>query len=555
MKGIRFGIRQKIFLVLLLLILFFAGNSFVSFYYLNQNEEVTNHSNQVIQPSLLALKDFKILVSNSKEYTKSWVNVQMEDHADKWALRTLHRETFPKLNTDLSKLADKWESQAERDTLDAALKSFNDIIETQKSIMASLKSFDSYDDMMIRFDAESQAEDVASGCDKINLLIDYILEQQTAQNKISQDAILDTYDNLRFSNTTLGLIVIVISLVLTFFLSRSITRPIIKLREVIKRLSKGELPEDKLRKTNDEVGEMVAEMDILIDGLRKTSHFASDIGDGQLDANFTPLSNEDVLGNSLLSMRENLRNVAKEDERRNWANEGYARFSEILRNNDNLGLEDLSNRIVSELVKYLQVNQGWIYIVEKESEHDTKEFLELKGVYAYSKQKFVNQRIEMGEGLTGQCWQEGQMIYMNDVPDEYISISSGLGEANPTSILIMPLKVNDEIYGIMEIAAFKDIEKYEIDFIERVTENIASTISVTKINERTKHLLEESQMLTENMKTQEEEMRQNFEELQSTQEELSRREKEKEHELETVKAELSREIEELKKQVQPAVKK
>ncbi len=286
------------------------------------------------------------------------------------------------------------------------------------------------------------------------------------------------------------------------------------------KLGKGILPEDNERKFgNDEIGEMAVAVGQLVDGLKDTSYFAENIGNGKYDSDYEPLSEEDVLGNALINMRGNLRKVAEEDKKRNWSTEGLAMFGDILRkNNDNISL--LSDDIISNLVKYTKSNQGGIFVINREDDDDP--FLELTACYAWDKKKYLEQKIYEGEGLTGQAWLEGETIYMTEVPQDYVMITSGLGEANPNSVLIVPLKVNDETYGIIELASFNKFAEHEREFVEKIAENIASTISSVKINERTSKLLEESREMTEQMRSQEEEMRQNMEELQATQEEMER---------------------------------
>ncbi|MTI38024.1 PAS domain-containing protein, partial [Fulvivirga lutimaris] len=101
-------------------------------------------------------------------------------------------------------------------------------------------------------------------------------------------------------------------------------------------------------------------------------------------------------------------------------------------------------------------------------------------------------------------------------------ITSGLGDAPPSNLLLIPIQTEDSIEGVIELASFKQLEQYEIDFLKRACENIATTITSAKINVRTKLLYEESQQQTEEMRAQEEEMRQNMEELSATQEEMER---------------------------------
>jgi len=232
--------------------------------------------------------------------------------------------------------------------------------------------------------------------------------------------------------------------------------------------------------------------------------------------------NQGELGKSLIHMSENLRKVAYSERKRTWSTEGLAKFANILRmNNDDLDI--LSENIIINIVKYLNANQGGIYIINDDLKSPK---MELKSAYAYERKKFLENKFELGEGLVGQCWQEKEKIFLTEVPQNYINITSGLGTANPSCILLVPLIVSDEIYGIIELASFQVFDEHEIDFIEKLSSSIASTLNSVKVNIRTSTLLEETQQMSEELQSQEEELRQNAEEMQATQEEMERAQKE-----------------------------
>ncbi|MDW8205105.1 MAG: PAS domain S-box protein [Cytophagales bacterium] len=229
------------------------------------------------------------------------------------------------------------------------------------------------------------------------------------------------------------------------------------------------------------------------------------------------------LTRALLKMREEMQAIAAKEVQRQWASEGLAKFVDILR----LGTQDLDllyNSIISNLVKYVNANQGGLFIVNEEEAHEP--FIEMVACYAYDRRKFLQKRIEIGEGLIGQAYLEKEPIQYNALPKNYSVISSGLGAESPSSLLIVPLKVNEKVVGLIELAAFQPFKDFQVDFICKLGENIASTISNAQVTKRTQHLLRLSQQQTEQLRTAEEEMRQNMEELQATQEEMRRKEAE-----------------------------
>jgi GAF domain-containing protein len=225
-------------------------------------------------------------------------------------------------------------------------------------------------------------------------------------------------------------------------------------------------------------------------------------------------------------LKENLKKVEEAqvgEQKRNWASEGLAKISQILQ--DTKDKDQVYDKLIGGLITYLKANQGGIYVVE-EREQTQKNLLKLVSCYAYTRKKFIEQSYEAGQGLIGQAYLEKEYIYLTQVPADYVRITSGLGESTPRSILIMPLKVNDRVEGIIELASFTKFDDHQISFIEKVGENIASYIQNVRINEKTRLLLNESQQQAEILRAQEEEMRQNLEELAATQEEIHRKENE-----------------------------
>ena len=314
---------------------------------------------------------------------------------------------------------------------------------------------------------------------------------------------------------------------------RMIERPLNEMKNVVSSLSEGNVNvtyDEKFKKGDHELAQVMRLLSKLAASLKRIAAFADNVGKGNLHVEYTLLGENDILGNAMLNMRSNLLQAEaekeerqREDERRNWAAQGVAKFAELLRaNNDNI--EELCHSIIKNLVKYIGANQGAIFILNDDDAKKT--VLEMKACYAYERRKFANKTIEPGDGLVGTCYLEGESVYMTDLPKKYIRITSGLGKDTPRALLIVPLKVNGAIYGIIEIAAFKEFEPHVQEFVEKVSESIASTIGAVKVNIQTGKLLAKTKLQAEEMANQEEELRQNLEEMQSTQDEMRRRETE-----------------------------
>jgi GAF domain-containing protein len=308
----------------------------------------------------------------------------------------------------------------------------------------------------------------------------------------------------------------------------------------------------------DEIGSLTVHVNGILEQLKDATEFVGSIAQGKLDLDYKSLdsqyaSGKNKLADSLISMQEKLKEMNIADQQRNWANEGLTKFVDILRSsNDNI--TTLGDKIISNLVQYTGSNQGGLYILNDEDEHN--KFLELVSLFAFNTKKFEKQKVRLGEGILGQTFLEKETTLLTELPDDYIRITSGLGEANPRALLFVPLKVDKEVYGIVELASFDSYDEHEVQFVEKLAETIASTLASVKAAQKNKHLIEQFQQQTEEMRAQEEEMRQNMEELQATQEEMARKERDyisKIHDLEAQlekSSELTHQVERLKAEQQ-----
>lgn len=233
------------------------------------------------------------------------------------------------------------------------------------------------------------------------------------------------------------------------------------------------------------------------------------------------------MGNALLEMRERLKGIQDEqdlakieEEKQNWATEGVAFFGELLRKSNN-NLQEMSYEILKEITDYVNAQQGAIYIKDK-VKGEKKEILNLSAVFSGDRRKYNEKQLDIGEGIIGQTALENKKVVFTKVPESYKNIDSGMATFNPAMVLVLPLAVNGEVQGVLELSSVEKLEDHVIEFLEKLAESIASTISNVRVNETTKVLLENSQKMSEELRAQEEELRQNQEEMQATQEELNR---------------------------------
>jgi hypothetical protein len=404
-------------------------------------------------------------------------------------VRSLLETEMPEIHQQISDLSSRWD-QGDRETFENLYAFINDSLLTQISgFISSLYQTNAADSI---FTLPGLPLLLNSYRFTDTQLLD-LIQQFEREAGEAESFIRTTYQRADNGILVSGIIISLAAILIAIFLYYSIFNPIKKYRDTIASMGMGILPEAQLREGTDELGRIGSALNSLIRGLKDLTAFSKEMGKGNFKSDFKPLSEDDSLGNSLIQLRENLRTAAieeekrkREDERRNWSNQGIARFSEILREHSE-DPDKLASRLISELVKYLGAKVGGLFLIQA-GENEEKEIV-LVASYAYDRVKHMQKTIQVGEGLVGRCVQEGNTIFLTDIPEDYIKIKSGLGEDYPRCLLIAPLRLNEEIVGVIEIATLEVFEQFQIEFIERIGSSIASSISVAFSAElkKTKH--------------------------------------------------------------------
>jgi PAS domain S-box-containing protein len=316
-----------------------------------------------------------------------------------------------------------------------------------------------------------------------------------------------------------GLSVVAIATLLSMIFARSFTRPLYGMRNKLSMVAQGVLPESNEEHGSDEFGQMGDKVDELVRTLKGNADFAQRIGEGKYDVEFKPASSDDVLGMSLLNMRRNLIENERRDTERNWIVRGVAEISEILRMHDSI--DDLGEDVIKFILGKIGAIQGAFYVVN--DDNPKQKLIEMRASWAYNRKKYLKAKFKFAEGLVGQAAAEQDTVLRTEIPDDYVTITSGiLGDQRPRCVLIVPLITNEEVYGVLEFAGFKKFDQSQVNFVQELSLILARTIFNIKVNERTRRLLAESQEMSNELKEKQEVLRQNAEEMQATQEELKR---------------------------------
>jgi HAMP domain-containing protein/CheY-like chemotaxis protein/Skp family chaperone for outer membrane proteins len=222
----------------------------------------------------------------------------------------------------------------------------------------------------------------------------------------------------------------------------------------------------------------------------------------------------DELKRNINQMIANLKETTEQNAQQDWLKTNLAKFSRMMQGQKDL--ESISRLIMSELTPLVGAHHGAFFLAEDER----GTLLKLIASYAYKQRKALANRFREGEGLVGQAALEKKPILLTGVPDDYIVISSGLGEAPPRNIMVLPVLFEGEVKAVIELAAFNPFSQIHQVFLDQLAESVGVVINMIAANMRTEELLEQSQKLTQELQSQSRELQQQQEELRRTNAEL-----------------------------------
>ncbi|MGC8864223.1 MAG: response regulator [Bacteroidales bacterium] len=304
-----------------------------------------------------------------------------------------------------------------------------------------------------------------------------------------------------------GILGLLFMSLVVIFISRKITGPLKQTTQHLEALARGALPDVDhiLVKTKDELGQMSIALQRLANGLRNNTHFALAIGEGNLDVPYQPLSPQDLLGNALVQMRNNLKKLSEVNAANSWLQSSIVETGNVLRGEKSA--EDLAGELLSKLAQILKFQAGALYLMQGD-------ILKLTGTYAFSHRKSPLTEFKLGEGLVGQAALEKKVIIFDNVPPQFIYIQSGLAEGEAPQVILQPFLFHGQVVGVLELASTRPWTDLQCTFLDQVEESIAIAFHSIQTHQEMKRLLLATQEMAEELRVQQEELREANEELE-----------------------------------------
>jgi signal transduction histidine kinase/DNA-binding response OmpR family regulator len=348
---------------------------------------------------------------------------------------------------------------------------------------------------------------------KLKLLQARMMEE----GRVGAEAIYEKENRQQIWTLVLLIAVLVVVAFFILYTIRVITTSLLDLRKAAEELAAGKTGLTIQPESADAFGSLTRSILSIDHNNRQLAIAAKSIGDGDFSAAVYPRSDDDVLGNALVHMRDSLQRYAKGAEEKIWTQTGIAQLNDGLRGDKTIAA--LCHDAINILVPYLECESGLFY-----SASDSK--LQFEAGYAVSNLDAVPQELRFGETLIGQSALRKELLHLKDVPDDFLQIRSGLGVSQPKHVVIVPLYVDTIVKGVIEISSLHEIADYKIAFLREAATDIAMSLRSARSKVQLQKLLEQTQAQAEELQSQHAELENINAELEAQAEKLQTSEEE-----------------------------
>ena len=305
----RFTIGKKIWTGFGVLLFFIVVVFYTTYTTLTDSTNINDEITDVNNPSVASLEELKLLTVRSKMLIFNWVYIQSQsDHPDKQKLNRLIERDYPYLIKRVKGLAIQWDKEDQK-KIKLVITKLSELFELHQEVIVLLPDFGSYEDPMNVFPAKFYIEDggdIYVKTAEILFELDDLIRSQKFNTGNATENMQASFGDLKWLTRWLGIALVIFGVLVAFYTTRTIVRPVQKLKVVLQSLSKGVFPKHSIEAKSDEIGEMTNALNRVISGLEGTKDFAISVGAGQFEAQYEPLSEEDSLGLTLMKMRDDL---------------------------------------------------------------------------------------------------------------------------------------------------------------------------------------------------------------------------------------------------------
>jgi len=287
---------------------------------LDSSKKINKHNTVTLSPSVDELQELKIQILESQMLITNWANVQTaNEHPEKEKLRKLIRERYPILKEGIEKLSKDWSADEVGLAKDTLFPEIAELFDYYNKVMTELAKFEDYDEPSIQFVINfmiGEGGDIPYQASRVISYLDKLILSQRQKTKAGNDDMLKSFNLLGFLVNNVGIALFLGGIIIAFLTIRTIVKPVQKFKKLILLLGKGIIPEEKMKPRSDEIGDMAVAFNDLVSGFKRTTEFSNEIGAGNFETEYQPLSDSDELGHSLLTMRKDLHGLTSNLEQK-----------------------------------------------------------------------------------------------------------------------------------------------------------------------------------------------------------------------------------------------